>query len=97
MNLRRLLIAASIFASACSGPQLSAQDMEFDAYVQVLKARARAEGVSEATIQRMTAGLTPNARAIALDRGQPGSGSSSGSFPNLAPYIATHVLSLIHI
>lgn len=62
----------------------------FDAYLETLKARARAEGVSEATIERMTAGLTPNDRVIQLDRNQPGSGTSSG-FPRLAPYIATHV------
>ena len=43
----------------------------FAGYLQLLAARARAEGVSEATIQRMTAGLTANARVIALDRAQP--------------------------
>lgn len=90
MTFRRLLIAAAVFATACSGPQLAAQDMSFDAYLQVLTARARAEGVSEATIARMTAGLTPSSRVIELDRGQPGSSSSSG-FPRLAPYISTHV------
>ena len=90
MPFRRLLAAAAIFLSACNGPQLAAQDMSFDAYLQVLKARARAEGVSEPTIARMTAGLTPSTRAIELDRAQPGGATSSG-FPPLAPYIATHV------
>lgn len=90
MHFRRLLIAAAVFASACTGPQLSAQDMSFDAYLQILKARARAEGVSETTISRMTAGLAPSSRVIELDRAQPGGGASSG-FPPLAPYIATHV------
>ena len=90
MPFRRLLAAAAIFLSACNGPQLAAQDMSFDAYLQVLKARARAEGVSEPTIARMTAGLTPSTRAIELDRAQPGGAASSG-FPPLAPYIATHV------
>ncbi|OBV12591.1 Lytic murein transglycosylase [Erythrobacter dokdonensis DSW-74] len=64
--------------------------MPFDAYLEVLKARARAEGVSSATIDRMTAGLTPNERVIRLDRNQPGSATSQG-YPPLAPYIATHV------
>jgi membrane-bound lytic murein transglycosylase B len=64
--------------------------MSFDSYLQILKARARAEGVSEGTIARMTAGLTPSARVIELDRAQPGGGAGSG-FPPLAPYIATHV------
>lgn len=90
MILRPLLLAAAIFVSACNGPQLAAQEMSFDAYVQVLKARARAEGVSDATIARMTAGLTPNQRAIDLDRAQPGGAVRSG-FPPLAPYIADHV------
>lgn len=91
MLFKRLFISAAILVSACNGPQLAAQDMSFDAYLQVLKAQARAEGVSEATIARMTAGLAPNQRAIALDRAQPGSGSSGSGFPRLAPYIAEHV------
>lgn len=90
MAFRRLLIAAAVFATACNGPPVAAQDMPFDAYLQVLQAQARAEGVSEATIARMTAGLTPSQRAIQLDRAQPGSSSGSG-FPPLAPYLATHV------
>ena len=68
----------------------AAQDMSFDGYLQLLMARARAEGVSEATLQRMTAGLEPNQRAISLDRTQPGSSSGPG-YPPLAPYIARHV------
>lgn len=90
MAFRRLLITAAVLLSACNGPRLVAQEMSFDSYLQVLKARARAEGVSEATINRMTAGLTPSQRAIELDRAQPGGATSSG-FPPLAPYIATHV------
>lgn len=91
MPFRRLLLAAAVFASACTGPSLAAQDMSFDAYLQILAARARAEGVSENTIARMTAGLTPSARVIELDRSQPGSGPSGSGFPRLAPYIADHV------
>ena len=91
MKIRRLLIVASIFASACTGPKLAAQDMPFESYLQSLTTRARADGVSEATIARMTAGLSPNARVIELDRGQPGSSSSGGGFPRLAPYIRDHV------
>ena len=90
MPLKRLLLAAAVLVSACSGRQLAAQEMAFDSYLQVLRARARAEGVSEGTIARMTAGLTPNMRAIELDRAQPG-GSASSGFPRLAPYIADHV------
>lgn len=91
MTFRRLLLAASVLASACTGPELAAQDMPFDSYVSVLAAQARAEGVSDATITRMTAGLSPSDRVVQLDRAQPGSGSSGGGFPRLAPYIADHV------
>lgn len=90
MLIRPLLIAAAVLASACIGPRLAAQTLSFDAYLQVLAARARAEGVSEATIARMTADLEPNPRVIELDRAQPGGGAGSG-FPRLAPYIADHV------
>jgi len=91
-----IALAALIgIAEPVSGP--AAQDdiedaggLPFDAYVQVLAARARAEGVSEATIARMTAGLTPNDRVISLDRAQPGTPSRTG-FPLLAPYIRDHV------
>ena len=61
----------------------------FQGYLQLLAARARGAGVSEATIARMTSGLTLNQRVIALDRSQPG--STPGTPPALAPYIRTHV------
>ena len=87
-------VALACGAAPLAGPTpASAQMAEagaFDAYLDTLRARARAEGVSEATIARMTAGLTPNERVIQLDRNQPGSATASG-YPRLAPYIATHV------
>ncbi len=67
--------------------QSSAED-GFQGYLQLLAARARSEGVSEASIQRMTWGLTLNQRVIELDRGQPGIAPVP---PPVAPYIATHV------
>jgi peptidoglycan lytic transglycosylase B len=71
--------------------QVTARDgIAFDAYLEQIKARARAEGVSENTLQRMTAGLTPNPRVIRLDQGQPGRPTRRG-YPDLAPYIAKHV------
>ncbi len=79
------------FLIACAPAPADAQDMSFDAYLQLLIARARAEGVSEPTIQRMTAGLTPSSRVIELDGGQPGSSSGGSNYPSLAPYIARHV------
>lgn len=91
MPVKRLLLAAAVLASACGGPRLAAQEMPFGAYLEVLKAQARAEGVSEATIARMTVGLVPNQRAIELDRAQPGTGAAGSGFPPLAPYVADHV------
>ena len=89
--LSRLLIAVALVTSAIlAAPPAKAQELGFDAYLQVLIARARAEGVSEGTLRRMTEGLTPNARVIELDRAQPGTTSGSGFAP-LAPYLARHV------
>ena len=96
MNIRAFLSAAclslavSMPNAACAQEQSARADLSFDAYLQLLIARARAEGVSEATLQRMTAGLTPNQRVISLDRSQPGTPTRSG-YPPLAPYIARHV------
>jgi len=84
---------AMMLAVAATWPTVSyAQDQElsFDAYLQLLIARARAEGVSESTIYRMTSGLEPNSRVIRLDRSQPGTPTRTG-YPALAPYISRHV------
>ncbi len=90
MKIRHLLtFAAAMLAGSGSAP-LAAQDMSFDAYLQLLMARACAEGVSEPTIQRMTAGLAANQRVIRLDRGQPGRPTRTG-YPPLAPYISRQV------
>lgn len=70
--------------------QVSADGIPFEAYLELLKARARAEGVREETLDRMTAGLTPNPRVIALDNNQPGSATTRG-YPPMSNYIATHV------
>lgn len=104
MNFRKsaslgLLFSATLALGAASqlaptqpaNAQVAARDgVEFDAYIELIKAKARAQGVSEATLQRMTFGLTPNARVIRLDQGQPGSPTVRG-YPAMAPYIATHV------
>lgn len=87
MRLKHLVTLA---VALLAGSPSAAQDVGFDAYLQLLIARARAEGVSQATVERMTAGLEPNRRVIELDRAQPGTPTRSG-FPPLAPYIASHV------
>ncbi len=90
MIFKRILLALSAFTLAAPVVPATAQDMSFDAYMQILIARSRAEGVSEATLQRMTSGLTPNMRVIELDQSQPGSPQRSG-YPALQPYLNTHV------
>ena len=90
MTIKALALAALATVLAAPVAPAAAQELSFDQYVEVLKARARAEGVSEGTLQRMTAGLTANSRVIELDRGQPGSPTRSG-FPSMANYINRHV------
>ena len=65
-------------------------DASFSGYLQLLSARARGAGVSEATIQRFTAGMTANPRVIALDRDQPGSPANVTPSP-FQPYRRQHV------
>ena len=60
----------------------------FQSYLQLAAARARNEGVSEATISRTLSGLTMNPRVIQLDRRQPGRRATP---PPMAPYIRRHV------
>jgi lytic murein transglycosylase len=86
MRLKLLPLLAALIASP-----VAAQSMPFDSYLQLLIARARAEGVSEPTIQRMTYDLTPNSRVIELDRSQPGAPTNTGSYSRLQPYLDTHV------
>jgi membrane-bound lytic murein transglycosylase B len=87
MKLRKNLLAGGMALALCAPLTTAAaqSDLSFDAYLQLLAARARAEGVSEGTIASMMAGLTPNSRVIELDRAQPGSPTSSG-FPSLRNY-----------
>jgi len=77
------LFALILVVPAC------AQGESFDGYLQQVAAKARSEGVSEATIANMLGGLTPNDRVLALDRDNLSGGASAG-FPPLAPYIADH-------
>ena len=91
LALSALLAALVPSTSACaqeSAPE--SQELSFPAYLQVLAARARAEGVSETTIAEMTEGLTPNDRVIRLDRAQPGTPTRSG-FPPIESYLTRHV------
>jgi len=87
-RLRRLVPA--LLACAMFSAPASAQDTSFDAYLQQVAAKARAEGVSERGISTILAGLTPNERVIALDRENISSGGATSGFPPLAPYLERH-------
>jgi lytic murein transglycosylase len=91
--IKRAILSIALASAATFTPvaPVAAQDMPFDSYLQLLIARARAEGVSEATISRMTQGLEPSERVIELDRGQPGSSSPGSGYPPLSSYIDRHV------
>lgn len=85
-SIRSLLALAALTFTAAP---LAAQDMPFDAYLQQVAVKARAQGVSERSISSLLGGLTPNDRVVALDRDNISSGASTG-FPPLAPYLASH-------
>jgi lytic murein transglycosylase len=89
-----LPFAAALLFAALPAARCCAQDTDdagFQGYLQVLAAKARSAGVSEATIARMGSGLTFNPRVIALDRSQPGGGPGSGTPPPFGPYRRQHV------
>ncbi len=93
----RLLALALTLLGALAVPRArlhaqvdAARDAGFQGYLQLLAARARGEGVSEATVQAMTAGLAFNPKVIALDRSQPGASPGAG-MPDFSPYARSHV------
>ena len=91
MKFPTLTAIALVIGLAGCVPAARAQDMSFDAYLQLATAKARAQGVSEATISRMTTGLTPNMRVIELDQAQPGAPSRPGVYPRVSSYLDQHV------
>lgn len=94
-NIR--FIAAAALAVAGLSPAVMAQSASeeagFQAYLQQLVGRARNEGVGEATIRQMTAGLTVNPRVVQLDRSQPGGlpTATPTAPPAFEPYRRQHV------
>jgi len=91
-RLQFLSSAALVAGLTLTGaPRSSAQQTatgDFPGYLQLVAARARSEGVGEATITRMLSGLTPNQRVIELDQSQPGMQPTP---PPMAPYLSRHV------
>lgn len=93
LRIPAVLVLAALATAVPQRAPLQAQMSEeqgFQGYLQLLSARARGEGVSEATIQAMTRGLTFNPRVIALDRSQPGT-TTSTTPPPFEPYRRQHV------
>jgi membrane-bound lytic murein transglycosylase B len=90
MFTRRLLSGISAILCLSLALPACAQDSSFEAYLQQVAAKARAEGVSERTISNVLLSLTPNQRVIALDRDNVSPGASSSTFPPLAPYLRDH-------
>lgn len=91
-QISRLFMAFALFG-VIPGKAYAQDDSEergFQGYLQLLAAKARAEGVRENTIARGIAGLTVNRRVIELDRAQPGGGPSSTIAP-FEPYRRAHV------
>ena len=67
-------------------------DAGFQAFLATVRPRARAAGVSDATLDAVLPALTYNPRVVALDRDQPGQSSGGPSaFIAYAPYRAKHV------
>lgn len=94
MVSRYIRFLSALFVAALLSPGLAnAQSQSFDAYLESVSQKARAEGIREATIDQVFAGLTPNNRVIELDRDQltsAGSPRSSTGFPSMANYISRH-------
>ncbi len=85
--LRFLPLAAALMTVASGA---GAQSLSFDAYLELVAAKARGQGVSEQAVRTVLAGLQPNQRVISLDRDNISSGGSIGGFPPLAPYLRSH-------
>jgi membrane-bound lytic murein transglycosylase B len=90
MSPRRLLSGRFVILGLTLALPACAQDSSFDAYLRQVAVKARAEGVSERSINDVLFTLTPNQRVIELDRDNISSGANPGSFPPLAPYLRDH-------
>lgn len=79
--------------AATDYPATTAYMAPFQAYIQLFRGRALAQGVSAHTLDAVLPTLAFNPRVVELDQGQPG-GSPTGPaapVPNFAPYRAKHV------
>jgi lytic murein transglycosylase len=92
--VRYLALGAALLLplSGLGGGRAFAQDEEsgFQTYLQSVALTARAQGVSQATIDAVLPTLTFNARVIELDRQQPET-NPNAAIPRFAPYRDQHV------
>ncbi|MEJ7927116.1 lytic murein transglycosylase [Sphingobium sp. AN641] len=90
-SLLALLLAFGSVAGAVALPaDTSAQGDGFQSYLESLRPKARAMGISDATMNAAFPTLTSNSRVIQLDQSQPG-GSFDSPIPAFEPYRLKHV------
>jgi lytic murein transglycosylase len=84
-------ISSSSPAQAPAAPAVQAPSADaFQAYLQGLRGKARAMGITDATMDGVFPTLTVNPRVIQLDQSQPG-GSFDSPIPPFEPYRLQHV------
>ncbi len=89
-SLVALALASAPIAALAPGVAHAQDDSGFRAYLQSLVPVARAQGVSQATLDAVLPTLTFNPRVVELDRQQPEANPNS-PIPRFAPYRASHV------
>lgn len=89
----RSFFAAAALALCIGAPGAAQDDAGFQAFLQQVRHRALAEGVSARTLDQTLPTLTFNPRVIALDRSQPGGNPNAppSAIPAFAPYRLKHV------
>ncbi|MGQ0661922.1 lytic murein transglycosylase [Sphingosinicella sp.] len=91
MRMFRFVLAGlSLALAAPATAQTGLSQAGFEAYLPVLRGEALRAGVRPDTIDRVFPTLSFSARAVALDRQQPGGGPNRPS-PPYAPYRARHI------
>ena len=85
-----LLLTAGSHDIAIAPPAFAQAEDGFQAYLASIRPKARAMGISDATMDRAFPTLTVNPRVIALDQAQPG-GSFDSPIPAFEPYRQQHV------
>ncbi|RZF65940.1 lytic murein transglycosylase [Sphingomonas populi] len=87
---KTLSAIGTALAAMLALPACAQDDAGFQAFLGQLRVQARAQGVSEATLNAVMPTLTLNQRVIDLDRKQPGNPAST-AVPPFAPYRIAHV------